>query len=259
MFYQFKEGDQRKLIQRAIAKSGSEIKLSKLTKIPKGSISSIKLEKRNLSEKYAIELCKFLNISIEDMDYIGLLPSNWGQVKGGRNLIQNKIKEGTLKDTVEVLRKVSSKRMKQWHKFMKENNTKEYYLWQYERFKKVGRGYSFALKNGTKVRNILEKKIGNFLSTLPAHFEYEPYVNIKGKVYFPDFKYNNLIIEVTEWKHPSPDKMKILNRKCEDYRSANYRFCFFIPKPYRKFYKGLHGSIVSTLPDLRDFIDASVA
>ena len=120
MYYKFKKGKQRALLERAIEKAGSERKLVAKTKIPKGSIYGLKHEKKNLSEKYALALCKFLNIQTNKIGYDEILPSNWGQIKGGKNLIRKKKDDGTFSQTVERLRQVSSKRMKQWHKEMKD-------------------------------------------------------------------------------------------------------------------------------------------
>ena len=78
--------------------------------------------------------------------------------------------------------------MKKWHKTMKKTNPEKYYKWQYERFKKVGRGYGFTLKDKTPVRNLLEKQIGDFLIMKRIEFEYEPLIRHGKKAYFPDFK-----------------------------------------------------------------------
>ncbi len=259
MFYKFKKGKQRELLQRAIKKAGSERKLAKSTKLPKGSISSIKLEKRVLSEKHALEICNFLNISLNEMNYKEKLPHNWAQIKGGNILIMRKKENGTFQETVERLRKVTHKRLVEWHKYMRENEPKKYYTWQYERFKKVGRGYQYSLTNGTKVRNELEKEVGDYLIKHFNGVEYEPYINIKDKAYFPDFKYKNVLVEVTEWKHPSEKRIKNLKRKCNDYEAQNYVLCFYIPRIFRKFYKFLKSPVITTLPKLKEFINASIA
>lgn len=261
MFYKFKKGKQRELIQKAITKAGSERKLAKMTGIPNGSIYNLKFEKRNLSESNVMKLLNFLNIEKKEIqrEVLEILPDNWGQIKGGKNLIKKKIKEGTLEETIERLKKASSKRMKKWHKDMKENEPKRYYIWQYERFKKIGKGYPFTLLNGIKVRNLLEKEVGDLLVNNFSSFMYEPYLNIGSKAYFPDFIYENIIIEVTEWKHPDKDKIQKLIRKSKDYKKEGFIVCFFIPERYRKFYKEIKSPIISTLPELKEFINASVA
>ena len=199
---------------------------------------------------------RFLHIPAKQYNQyiIEELPENWGKIKGGVNCIAKKRRDGTFQETVERLRKVSSKRMKQWHKDMKEKSPREYHIWQYERFKKIRGGYAHSLINSTKVRNLLEKRIGDFLLINGFKFEYEPYININGKVYFPDFKLGNKIIEVTEWKHPDKSKIQLLKRKIKDYRKNGFEVVFFIPGSVRKFYKAIQGSFVSALPELKSFL-----
>jgi hypothetical protein len=258
MFYKFVKGEQRKLLLKAIAKAGSERKLAELSGIPESSIYFLKFEKRNISERYLAGLIKFLNINMSNLKNFQILPSNWGQIKGGKNLIKQKRRENTLQETVERLRKVSSKRMIMWHKYMKKNHPEKYHVLQYERFKKIDGGYKFILKNGVKVRNKLEKEVGNFLVDNFFGFKYEPYLNINGNVYFPDFLYKKVIIEVTEWKSPDNRKIRRLATKIKDYRTAGYVVCFYIPSAYRKFYKELDSPVLSNLSKLGAHI-ASVA
>ncbi len=181
------------------------------------------------------------------------LPYLWGRIKGGRMLIRLKKQNGTFVDTVERLKKVNSKRMKRWHRYMKKHEPEAYYTSQYERFKKIGK-YSSLTKKGFKVRNRLEKIVADFLFSLGLDFEYEPYILLNGHAYFPDFKIGNILIEATEWKNPTRQKLSRLKRKHDDYLKAGYRVCFFIPLKYRKFYKEIDSSIVSALPELKDFL-----
>ena len=149
--------------------------------------------------------------------------------------------------------------MKQWHKEMRERFPEEYYVWQYERFKKVGRGDSNKLENKILVRNKLEKKMRDFLILNGFKFEYEPYINVSGKAYFPDFKIGNKIIEATEWKHPDKDKIMKLNKKIKDYRKQGFEVVLYIPEIFRKFYKEIECSIISELAPLKAFLNAPVA
>lgn len=258
-FAQFSEGKQKTLMQSAIAKAGSERKLAKLAGIPTGSISSLKQEKRNISMKYLKRVSCFLNIRWEDSGYSILLPRNWGQIKGGRNLIEKKTIQGSMEETIQRLKEASSRRMHKWHTEMKATRPIEYHRWQYERFKKVGRGYCCTLANGTKVRNLLEQEVGNFLFNRFSAVEYEPYLNACGSTYFPDFLCQNVVIEVTGWKHPSSAKLHRLFRKIKDLESEGYAVCFYIPMTHRKFYKCLTCPTFSDLKELEEFIDASVA
>jgi len=261
MYYKLKKGKQRELIQKAIKKAGSERKLCKLMSITKGVIQNSRSETYNISGDLLRKLLKFLNLNIKiyNSNILSEFSPNWGQIKGGNNLIKKKIEGGVFEETIKRLRKGSSKYMKGWHKDMKENSPKEHHIWQYERFKKVGRGYRFSLKNKVLVRNRLEKQIGDFLISQNVTFEYEPYINIKGKVYFPDFKIGNKIIEVTEWKHPDEARIIKLRKKIGDYKGNGFDMVIFIPQNFRKFYKEIGDSIISALSEIKTFLNASVA
>lgn len=252
MFYKFKKGKQKKLMQRAINIAGSERKLSKLTGIPKSSIYYLKFEKRNMSDTNTEKICAVLGIKKEDIkkDLISILPHNWGRKKGGVNLIKLKIEKGILDKTIAKLKESSSKRMKKWHRYMKKNEPEKYHIWQYERFKKIGKGYPFTLQNGIRVRNRLEKEVGDYLIKKFPNALYEPYVNINGKAYFPDFVNGNRIFEVTEWRNPTKKKIRYLKKKIKDYIKNKYDVSLFIPKKYRKFYKEIEGYIISDLSEM---------
>lgn len=256
MFVKFKEGKQKEIVQKAIIKAGSERALSKITAIPKISIYKYKFEITNIPDDRLKKLSNFLGVSEEILEESILikLDRNWGRIKGGVNCVAKKIKNGTLANEIEKLRHISSKRMKKWHKNMKENHPKHYHIWQYERFKKVGRGYLYYLDNEIPVRNLLEKKIGDYLIQECIAFEYEPYINVNGKAYFPDFKVGLKLIEVTSWTHPGNDRITKLNKKIKDYGDEGFEIVLFIPKQARKFYKEINGSIVSTLPELKKFL-----
>ncbi len=256
MFLKIKKGKLNEIINKAITKAGSERKLCKAIGISKGFIYRCKHEECNISKDRLQKILNFLGIgNYKYRKYIlEELPENWGRIYGGINSINKKKKEGIFEETMERLRKGSSRYMKQWHKDMRENSPKEYYVWQYERFKKVGRGYRFSLKNKILVRNRLEKNIGDFLILEGFKFEYEPYINIRGKVYFPDFKIGDKIIEATEWKHPDKDRISELKIKIKDYRKEDYDTILFIPQNFRKFYKELEGHIISTLPEIKTFL-----
>lgn len=262
MILKLKKGKQKEIITWAITKAGSEIKLSKLIGIPKGSFYRYKFEKHNLPKNRLIILLTFIGKDFDDYreNIEKELPENWGKVKGGLNLIQKKKKEGTFDKTIEQLRKISSERMKKWHWEMKKKYPKGYHLLQYSRFKKIRGCYTFRLKDQTLVRNSLEKEIGDFLLSENISFEYEPYLNTNGKVYFPDFKIGNLVVEVTGWKLHENERLQRMRTKVKKYQENGHKVIFFIPEKLRKFYKELGCPIVSTLPDLKKLlINASVA
>src|SRR3989344_5813412 len=87
---------------------------------------------------------------------------------------------------------------------------------RYEKFKKIG-GYKLTILNGVKVRNALEKTIGDFLCI-------------------------------------SKIKFNRLNNKIRAYLSGGYKVYFFIPFKSRNFYKELQCPVISTVSELRFFL-----
>ncbi len=261
MFLKFKTGKQKELIEKAISKSGSERKLSHLIGISKGSIYSYKKEQYNLSYSVLKKLAEFLNEPITKYypSVIEELPSNWGRKIGGINCVAKKKEEGIFDKHLIKLRKASSKYMKNLHKEMKSKSPIEYYRSQYEKFKKIAPGYVLKLSDGTPVRNSLEQSVGNFLLQEQIKFEYEPCIKVGEKVYFPDFKVGNTLIEVTGWKHPNEDKLRNLKNKVKNYKTNRYQIILFIPKNIRKFYKPIDCSLISTLSELKTVLNALVA
>jgi len=256
MYIKFKKGKQKGLVIKAIQKVGSERKLARSIDISKGCVYFYKTEKRNFSKVKLNRLLKLLDI---DIDYIKcdieeFLPKNWGRKKGGERLIELKKRDGTLQETIKRINVASSKIMKRWHATMKKEKPEEYYKWQYERFKKIGRGYTIKTKKGIKVRNKLEQEIADFLYDNKINFEYEPYLSLDGKAYFPDFIIKNLIVEATEWKHPQKRRLSYLKRKFDSYEKAGFRACLYVPLKYRKFYKEFDNFTISTLYELNRLI-----
>lgn len=261
MLLKLKQGKQNEIICKAIDKAGSERKMCKAAGIPYGSLYRYKFELSNIPKDRLLNIIKLLNLDINKYknNILKELPDNWGQAKGGINCVNKKIANGTLENEINRLRLISSRRMKQWHKQMKENFPKEYYIKQYEKFKMIDGGYKHRLSNGILVRNKLEKEVGDFLISHNIYFEYEPYLNIKGKSYFPDFKVNNIIIEVTKWKNPINEKLNKLKNKIRDYEKQGFSTVFFIPEKVRKFYKEIEDFIISDLERLKCCLDSSDA
>ena len=253
MLLKLRQGKQNEIITKAIVKAGSERKLCKVINIPYGSLHRYKTEISNIPKDRLIMILEFLNcdISEHEENILRELPNNWGQVKGGINCVKKKKAKGTFKEEMNKLKLLSSKRMKKWHRYMKENSPKEYYTKQYERFKKINGGYPCKLSNSVLVRNKLEKEVGDFLILNNFDFEYEPYTNINGKAYFPDFKVKNVMIEVTEWKNPYNDRLLKLKNKIKDYEKNVFNSIFFIPGKVRKFYKEIEDFIISELEELK--------
>jgi len=256
MYLKFNKGVQKEVITNAIKKAGSERKLCKIAGISKGTIYKYKFEYTNISKTSFQRILHFLNEDFNNYRkyIVKELPDNWGRVKGGINCVAKKKAAGKFDETIEKLRRATSKRMIKWHKDFKANHPKKYHLLQYDRFKKIDGGYKYKLKNGTPIRNHLEKELGDFLSSQKIKFDYEPYVNIDGKVYFPDFKIKNKIIEATEWKHPDKKKLHKLKTKLTNYKKERLETVLFVPKNLRKFYKEVGCEVLSTLNEIRAFL-----
>lgn len=260
MFLKLKIGKQNEIINNAIVKAGSERKLCKIIGIPKGTLYMYKSGLSNIKKETLQKILDFigLNINYYKTDILKELPDNWGRTKGGINCVKKKKDLGTFEKSIDKLRLISSKRMRMWHNYMKENFPKEYYTTQYERFKKIKGGYTHKLINNIPVRNKLEEYIGNFLISQGINFEYEPYININGKAYFPDFKIKDRIIEVTEWCHPNSDKLIKLKNKIKDYKKRGFDIVFFIPKDIRLFYKEIGCLIISDLKNLIKWLTENI-
>ncbi len=251
MRFTLKSGLQRKIILEMIEIAGSERSLAKYLNVSNGAIYRLKNENVTLSETMLQKIKSLLPMTA--LEYKQILPDTWGQSKGGRNLIIKKKQSGTYPADMNRLHEASSKWARKWHQKMRATNPEAYFISQYERFKKIG-GYKYRLLNGIPVRNRLEKQIGDYFCSNNIHFEYEPYLNVTGDAYFPDFICGSTIIEATEWNRPNPEKIDRLNKKIAAYKKAGLRVCFFIPENTRKFYKRLRSPVVSTVNELRSFL-----
>lgn len=255
MRIKFKKGEQKKLILFAINKAGTERKLSKLINLSKGSIYGYKHEIRTLPEERFKKLLNFLNLKEEDFAIDSILDNNWGQKLGGKAVVLSKKAKNTFNRDMDRLKQLSSIRMKKWHREMKQTNPEFYYKLQYKRFKKIRKHPFLITKNRVRVRNSFEKEVADFLYENKISFIYEPYVNINKKAYFPDFVIgNNILIEVTAWKHPDTFRLSYLKKKIKDYISCKYQIIFYIPKQYRNFYKEIDEFIISDLETLKSKI-----
>jgi len=236
---------QEKLINRAIKKAGTYRSLSKILNIPKATIYNYKSE--TIPKERFDLIVNFLKVKNPDKLIIKKLSDNWKQILGGKNSVKSKIEKGTFEKQIKEARSKNSKRLREWHKSMKRNNPKEYYLIQYSRFKKIG-GYKFKTKKGELVRNIFEKQVADQLHKKRIKYKYEPLVNIGKKYFFPDFLINNkTIIECTMWKGESKayklkEKIKHLKKK--------YQVFVIVPKHLNKYYKILNSHLINELDDV---------
>lgn len=243
MFIKIK--NQEDIIRKAIAKAGSYRALSKKLKIPCSSIARY-INGEALPEDRFNSIVKFLNINNPQELCWEKLPNNFRQKIGGIRCVESKKKKGTFIRDMERIQKISSEKLKKWHKHMKENNPEEYYTIQYSRFKKIG-GYKCKTDRGEIVRNILEKQIADILYKLKLDYQYEPLVRINKKFFFPDFLINNkIIVECTMWK--GQDKAHKLKRKIKHLRE-NYSVFVVIPKSLNKVYSLIESSLILGLDE----------
>ncbi len=252
-YYKFKRGKLRELVAKAINITGSERKLKLKTGISLGSINKYKREKINLSHNNLSKLLDLLSLKKEEVscDIKNILPSNWGQKIGAKNAYKLKLKNGTFKENLEKMNKASSIYKKKWHKYMKENNLERYHKLQYEYFKKIG-GYKYKTKNGEKVRNLLEKETADYLISRNLSYEYEPMIKLDDKVYFPDFKVGNLIIEVTDWKGLM--KIEKLKEKQINFEKNGLKVLLVVSQRVAKSYEGKGFNLVVGQNSLSNFL-----
>lgn len=137
VFFKLKDGEVKKLMLEAIKKSGSERKLAKKINASKGTIYSLKNERRNISEHYLKKILEFLNKENYGAVIERKFENNWGRKKGGANSLGKKIREGTIKKNLMKMHKSSSNAMRKWHKHMSEKEPEKYHAWRYGRFKRT--------------------------------------------------------------------------------------------------------------------------
>ncbi|VVC00299.1 Uncharacterised protein [uncultured archaeon] len=253
VFVKMRKGELNKMMSAAIRKAGSERKLTKATGIPPITIYYYSHEIYNITQERFELLAAFLGISRKETERgeKTLLPSNWGRVKGGKNCLAKKKRDGTWKSNFNKMMIGSSRNLKAWHRKMKREQPIEYYHLQYERFKKVG-AYKLVAKRGEKVRNSLEKDVADLLYGMKLEYEYEPLVKGKEKYYFPDFKVKNLLIECSMWR--GEEKAYKLLHKIKDLQKEGYLAIVVVPRQLRHFYKVLDEYLVTDIGELKEKI-----
>ena len=246
MFLKLKGGVLKKIIEKCFKKAGNIRKLENEIKIPRSTLSDYHLEKRLINENNLRKLEKFLDIKIKKEEIVGKFSDNWKQILGGENCVKMKKKRGEFIGQLRTAQKKGALRLKEWHKKMKEEHPKEYYLIQYSKFKKIG-GYKYKTDKGEFVRNNFEKEVANILNRLNIQYRYEPLINIKNKYFFPDFLINNkIIVEATAWKGET--KAYKLKEKIE-YLKEKYGVYVVIPKNLYSYYKILNNHLILGLDE----------
>jgi len=237
--------DQKKILESAIKKAGTYRKLSKILEIPRASIVRYK-QLGTIPEDRFKKIIKFLELNESSLK-IKKLDKNWKQILGGKMCVKVKKEKGTFEKQLKKAQESGAKKIKKWHKFMKENKPKEYHLMQYSKFRKVNQ-YKFTTKKGERVRNKLEKDTADILHKLKIEYQYEPLVRISKKYFFPDFLINNkIIVECTAWEdeykaYKLRDKIKYLKK--------NYKVFVVIPKSLYSKYKILNRYLILGLDNL---------
>ncbi|MBS3075725.1 hypothetical protein J4429_04670 [Candidatus Pacearchaeota archaeon] len=245
MFIVLKKQRLKEIIYLAIKKAGSIRKLKSEVNIPRSTIFGYYQEKNIINEKNLQKILDYLKIKLNEEDILKKLPDNWKQIKGGKKCVEIKKLNGTYEEQLrkcrEKIKKGGSENLKLWHANMKKKNPEEYYILQYERFKKVG-NYKFQTKNGEKVRNKLEKEIANLLKELKIEYKYEALVKISNHYFFPDFLIDDkIIIECTEWR--GFDKAIKLKNKIQ-FLEKKYKVYVVIPKALNRYYEILNNCLV---------------
>jgi len=233
MFVVLKEGKLREIVAKALGKAGNIRKLEKEIKIPRSTLSAYYNEKRVINGVNLDKFTSYSKIRYSKKDVLEELPFNWRQIKGGLSSVKSKRKRGTFYRQLNLCHKSSSSYMKSWHKKMKKNNPEKYYRMQFDKFRKVG-SYKYTTKKGDKVRNSLERDVANILWRNKLNYEYEPFIRVADKAFFPDFLVNGkLIIECTMWRHS--DKAVKLKNKIK-YLRKRYKIYIIIPKDLYRHY-----------------------
>ncbi len=246
VFVYIKSSLQKKLLKDAIIKAGSERKLEYITGIPKSSIYDYKNEKYNMTLFRLNKILSVLNLDVNAIKADSkLLQHTWGRSKGGRNRYLESVKSGYFNFWLKTHRSKDS--LKLWHRKFRLNDPERYYKTQYNRFHTMAI-YKFKTLRGDFVRNKLERATANFLFKNKVNYEYEPFIRIDGRIYFPDFKINKFIIECTEWNKPG--KVLSLKHKIEAYKTAGFNVVCIIPPDVQHLYKDIKKSIIGTPKEL---------
>ena len=165
---QFKKSFQEKLFLDIISKEKlSQRKLAKLLGISRNTIKNWYREERLLPETIFVNLNKMFPWTETYSKFLlDKVPSNWGQIKGGK--IRGKMKSNLTKsDRIKGFRKANLTTFKR---------------------KIIG-------PKGERMYNIGEKKIADFLIKNGFDYEYESVVNLGKNYAIPDFLVGDHIIE----------------------------------------------------------------
>jgi len=240
MYVEIDKEIQSNLFRKAISKAGSERKLAKFVQIPSSMIYFYKNSLYRLPYSRFVAIFNFLDLNEIDFSF-ELIDANEYHSKGGKITYAKFKKSNRFSAIHKKMRLASSLKMKGWHKYMKRERRKEYYELQYSRFKKIG-GYRVMAEKGHFVRNQLEKEVADLLYERKIDYNYEPYICVFEKVYFPDFVFGKTIIECTSWK--GVQKAYSLRKKIVKLEKAGFSVFVVVPKALRSFYKLIEKNII---------------
>lgn len=241
----------KQVISKSVEKAGSERGLCKILKIPR-SLYNYKTFSKTIPLEILVKLIRYMELKEEQIiDEHNLLPDNWWKRIAGTKSYETKIRKGSFESNHKKMRHASSLRMKRIFKIEKRLHKKTFYIKQYERFKKISE-YKYTTKNGEKVRNLLEKQVADILLKNRILYRYEPYIECKRNVYFPDFVLDGkkTIIECTMWH--GFDKANKLYHKIKDLEAKDYRVFVMITPNVKRFYNKIQMHIIDDLKVLQD-------
>ena len=254
MYLKLKKGRLREIILLALDKAGSFRKLEIITDLPKSSLFLYFKERRLIKDVYLDKLTCYLKITVHKEDIIEEIPDNWRQVKGGKNCVFIKKKNGTFEKQLRQFQNKNPKNLRLWHKKLKDENPEKYYLMQYERFKKIT-NYKFMTNKGEMVRNKLEKDVADLLKNLEIPYKYEPLIKVENKYFFPDFLIDDkIILECTFWR--GNDKAIKLREKIK-YLKQKYEVYVVIPKTLKRYYETLNNHLIVGIENVPRIFDKS--
>lgn len=114
---------------------------------------------------------------------------------------------------------------RKWHDRMKKESPQEYRQIQYDRIKQSVK-YKHEYQ-GHKYRNFLELEVAKTLADKGVDFEYEKLLRCEDRFYFPDFVFEDIIIECTFWDNVEQKAIE-LRQKVADYQKLIFRMAIII-------------------------------
>jgi hypothetical protein len=159
---------------------------------------------------------------------VSMKEDSWGRKLGGLSTKQRK--HGFLDPKYEkqsITWKSAGGQIgpRRWHVSMKKEKPQEYHQIQYNRIKQSLQ-YRHEYK-GQKYRNLLELEVAKILTDNGVEFEYESLLRCGEKFYFPDFVFNEAVIECTFW-HDAEQRAEKLRQKIDNYLKLNFKMILIV-------------------------------